>query len=163
MILGLGSDLIDIRRIEQVIERFGDRFLDRIFTDVERRKSDRRADRAASYARRFAAKEACSKALGTGFRRGVFWRDLGVVNLPSGQPSMRLTGGALRRLEEITPAGMRGIVNEAIAVYFREAAMAAAFAARLCAPMGPGITEGFMRMRDDEPAQRIAARPHKTP
>jgi len=106
MILGLGSDLIDIRRIEQVIERFGDRFLERIFTDAERQKCDRRADRAASYARRFAAKEACSKALGTGFRKGVFWRDLGVVNLPSGQPSMRLTGGALSRLVEITPAGM---------------------------------------------------------
>ncbi len=106
MILGLGSDMIDIRRIEQAIERFGERFLDRIFTDAERRKCDRRANRSASYARRFAAKEACSKALGTGFRRGVFWRDLGVVNLASGQPSMRLTGGALRRLEEITPAGM---------------------------------------------------------
>jgi len=105
MILGLGSDLIDIRRIEQVIERFGDRFLERIFTDVERRKCERRADRAASYARRFAAKEACSKALGTGFRDGVFWRDLGVVNLSSGRPSMMLTGGARRRLEEITPAG----------------------------------------------------------
>jgi holo-[acyl-carrier protein] synthase len=106
MILGLGSDLIDIRRIEKAIERFGDRFLDRIFTDAERRKCDRRVNPAASYARRFAAKEACSKALGTGFRCGVFWRDLGVVNLTSGQPSMRLTGGALRRLEEITPAGM---------------------------------------------------------
>ena len=105
MILGLGSDLIDIRRIEQVIERFGERFLERVFTDVERRKCERRADRAASYARRFAAKEACSKALGTGFRDGVFWRDLGVVNLPSGRPSMVLTGGARRRLEEITPAG----------------------------------------------------------
>jgi len=105
MILGLGSDLIDIRRIEQVIERFGDRFLERIFTDVERGKCERRADRAASYARRFAAKEACSKALGTGFRDGVFWRDLGVVNLSSGRPSMMLTGGALRRLQEITPAG----------------------------------------------------------
>jgi holo-[acyl-carrier protein] synthase len=105
MILGLGSDLIDIRRIAQVIERFGDRFLERIFTDVERGKCERRADRAASYARRFAAKEACSKALGTGFRNGVFWRDLGVVNLSSGRPSMMLTGGALRRLEEITPAG----------------------------------------------------------
>ena len=105
MILGLGSDLIDIRRIEQVIERFGDRFLERVFTDVERGKCERRADRAASYARRFAAKEACSKALGTGFRDGVFWRDLGVVNLPSGRPSMMLTGGALRRLEKITPAG----------------------------------------------------------
>jgi holo-[acyl-carrier protein] synthase len=106
MILGLGSDLIDIRRIEKAIERFGDRFLDRIFTDAERRKCDRRVNPAASYARRFAAKEACSKALGTGFRCGVFWRDLGVVNLTSGQPSMCLTGGALRRLEEITPAGM---------------------------------------------------------
>jgi holo-[acyl-carrier protein] synthase len=106
MILGLGSDLIDIRRIERAIERFGERFLDRIFTEAERGKCDRRADRAASYARRFAAKEACSKALGTGFRRGVFWRDLGVVNLPSGRPTMRLTGGALRRLDEITPAGM---------------------------------------------------------
>ena len=106
MILGLGSDLIDIRRIEETIARFGDRFLDRIFTETERQKCDRRVNRAASYARRFAAKEACSKALGTGFRRGVFWRDLGVVNLPSGQPTMRLTGGALRRLDEITPAGM---------------------------------------------------------
>jgi holo-[acyl-carrier protein] synthase len=106
MILGVGSDLIDIRRIERVIEQFGDRFLDRIFTAAERRKCDRRVNRAASYARRFAAKEACSKALGTGFRRGVFWRDLGVENLPSGRPTMRLTGGALRRLDEITPAGM---------------------------------------------------------
>jgi holo-[acyl-carrier protein] synthase len=106
MILGIGSDMIDIRRIEQAIERFGDRFLDRIFTAAERSKCDRRANRSASYARRFAAKEACSKALGTGFRDGVFWRDLGVVNLASGQPSMRLTGGALRRLEEITPDGM---------------------------------------------------------
>ena len=106
MILGLGSDLIDIRRIEQVIERYGDRFLDRIFTKAERRKCDRRANPAASYARRFAAKEACSKALGTGFRLGVFWRDLGVINLPTGKPCMRLTGGALRRLEEITPPGM---------------------------------------------------------
>jgi holo-[acyl-carrier protein] synthase len=105
MILGLGSDLIDIRRIEQVIERFGERFIERVFTDVERLRCERRADRAASYARRFAAKEACSKALGTGFRDGVFWRDLGVVNLPSGRPSMVLTGGALRRLEEITPPG----------------------------------------------------------
>src|SRR5262249_11779088 len=106
MILGLGSDLIDIRRIEQVIERFGDRFLERIFTDVERGKCERRADRAASYARRFAAKEACSKALGTGFRDGVFWRDLGVVNLASGRPTLVLTGGALTRLERMVPKGM---------------------------------------------------------
>ncbi|HTV44102.1 MAG TPA: holo-ACP synthase [Stellaceae bacterium] len=106
MILGLGSDLIDIRRIERAIDRYGDRFLDRIFTDLERQRCDRRADRAAGYARRFAAKEACSKALGTGFRRGVFWRDLGVVNLPSGRPTLQLSGGALRRLEALTPQGM---------------------------------------------------------
>jgi holo-[acyl-carrier protein] synthase len=115
MILGVGSDLIDIRRIEKAIERFGDRFLDRIFTEVERRRCDRRgAIRTASYARRFAAKEAAAKALGTGFRAGVFWRDLGVVNLPSGQPGMRLTGGALRRLEAITPAGMQARLDVSI-------------------------------------------------
>ena len=107
MILGLGNDLIDIRRVEQSIERFGDRFLERIFTDIERAKSDRRANRAASYTKRFAAKEACAKALGTGFSRGVFWRDMGVVNLPSGKPTMQLTGGALLRLEAITPPGTR--------------------------------------------------------
>ncbi len=107
MILGIGSDLIDIRRIEQAVARFGDRFLDRIFTETERRRCDRRGlTRMASYARRFAAKEAAAKALGTGFRGGVFWRDLGVVNMPSGQPGLRLTGGALRRLEAITPSGM---------------------------------------------------------
>jgi holo-[acyl-carrier protein] synthase len=105
MIIGLGSDLIDIRRVEKSIERFGDRFLSRIFTDLERRKSDGRNQRAASYAKRFAAKEACSKALGTGLRKGVFWRDMGVVNLPGGKPSLQLTGGALRRLQDITPAG----------------------------------------------------------
>jgi holo-[acyl-carrier protein] synthase len=111
MIIGLGSDLIDIRRIEQTIERHGDRFLDRIFTAIERQKSDKRAQRAASYAKRFAAKEACAKALGTGLRRGVFWRDMGVVNLPGGKPTMQLTGGALRRLNEITPAGMEPVVD----------------------------------------------------
>jgi holo-[acyl-carrier protein] synthase len=110
-ILGLGSDLIDIRRIEQTIDRYGDRFLDRIFTEIERQRCERRANRAESYARRFAAKEAAAKALGTGFRRGVFWRDLGVVNLPSGQPSMLLTGGALKRLEALTPAGMTARVS----------------------------------------------------
>ena len=105
MILGLGNDLIDIRRIEATLERFGDRFVSRIFTAVERQKSDRRAERAASYAKRFAAKEACSKALGTGLRRGVFWRDMGVVNLPSGRPTLVLTGGALAQLRRITPEG----------------------------------------------------------
>lgn len=111
MIIGLGSDLIDIRRIEQSIGRYGERFLDRIFTTVEREKSDKRAQRAASYAKRFAAKEACSKALGTGLRRGVFWRDMGVVNLPGGKPSMRLTGGALQRLHAITPEGMEPVID----------------------------------------------------
>jgi len=111
MIIGLGSDLIDIRRIERTIERFGDRFLDRIFTDTERARSDARAERIASYAKRFSAKEACSKALGTGFRRGVYWRDMGVVNLTSGRPTMRLTGGAARRLAELTPAGMRAQID----------------------------------------------------
>jgi holo-[acyl-carrier protein] synthase len=105
MIIGIGSDMIDIRRIEKAIERYGDRFLDRIFTETERKKSERRTARGASYAKRFAAKEACAKALGTGLRRGVFWRDMGVVNLPSGQPTMELTGGAARQLETLTPAG----------------------------------------------------------
>jgi holo-[acyl-carrier protein] synthase len=111
MILGIGSDIIDIRRIQRTLERFGDRFVERIFTDTERRKSDGRANRAASYAKRFAAKEACSKALGTGFRDGVFWRDMGVVNLSSGKPTMHLTGGALERLAEITPHGMRAQID----------------------------------------------------
>jgi holo-[acyl-carrier protein] synthase len=105
MILGVGSDLVDVRRIERVIARHGDRFILRIFTEVERAKADRRATRIETYAKRFAAKEACAKALGTGFRGGVFWRDLGVVNLPSGRPSMKLTGGALERLHAITPPG----------------------------------------------------------
>ncbi len=107
MIIGLGSDLIDIRRIDRTLDRFGDRFVLRIFTTTERERSERRRNRAASYARRFAAKEACSKALGTGFRRGVFWRDMGVVNLPGGKPTMELTGGAARRLAELVPPGMR--------------------------------------------------------
>jgi len=105
MIIGIGNDLCDIRRIEKTIARFGDRFLSRVFTDIERRKSDGRAGRAASYAKRFAAKEACAKALGTGFRQGVFWRDMGVVNLPSGRPTLELTGGALQALAELTPEG----------------------------------------------------------
>jgi holo-[acyl-carrier protein] synthase len=105
MILGIGSDLIDIRRIDRSIGRFGQRFLDRVFTQSERAKSDRRAQRSASYAKRFAAKEACAKALGTGLRKGVFWRDMGVVNLPGGKPTLKLTGGALARLKDMTPAG----------------------------------------------------------
>lgn len=110
MIIGLGSDLIDIRRIESTLDRFGNRFVERVFTDVERRKSERRAQRAATYAKRFAAKEACAKALGTGLRAGVFWRDIGVINLPSGQPSIQLTGGAARRLRQITPSGMTATI-----------------------------------------------------
>lgn len=110
-IIGLGNDLIDIRRIEKTLDRFGDRFVQRIFTEIEQKKSDRRHNRAASYAKRFAAKEAMSKALGTGFRKEVYWRDLGVVNLPTGQPTMELTGGALRRLQEITPSGMVARIN----------------------------------------------------
>lgn len=106
MIIGIGSDLIDIRRVEKTLERFGERFINRCFTETEREKSDGRHLRAASYAKRYAAKEACSKALGTGFRKGVFWRDLGVVNLPGGKPTMKLTGGALKRLEAIIPEGM---------------------------------------------------------
>lgn len=107
MIIGIGNDLIDIRRIEMALEKFGERFIARIFTDLERAKSEKRANRAASYAKRFAAKEACSKALGTGLKSGVFWRDMGVVNLASGQPSMNLTGGAAVRLSLITPKGMQ--------------------------------------------------------
>ncbi len=105
MIIGLGNDLIDIRRIEATLDRFGDRFVQRLFTEVEQKKSERRRLRAASYAKRFAAKEACSKALGTGFRRGTYWRDMGVVNLPSGKPTMRLTGGAAEHLARLTPDG----------------------------------------------------------
>jgi holo-[acyl-carrier protein] synthase len=111
MILGVGSDLIDIRRIDEAIKRYGDRFLDRIFTAKERERCDRRVNRAEGYARRFAAKEAMSKALGTGFRRGVFWRDLGVVNMPGGRPTMQLTGGALRWLEAMIPAGMTARID----------------------------------------------------
>ena len=105
MIIGLGNDIVDIRRVERTIERYGERFLSRVFTEIDRRKSDNRAGRAASYAKRFAAKEACAKALGTGFRQGVFWRDMGVVNLPSGRPTLQLTGGAARALEQLTPEG----------------------------------------------------------
>ncbi|SER02784.1 holo-[acyl-carrier protein] synthase [Faunimonas pinastri] len=111
MIIGLGSDLIDIRRVENTLERHGERFTQRVFTEVERAKSDRRKERAASYAKRFAAKEACAKALGTGLSQGVFWRDMGVVNLPSGKPTMRLTGGAAERLASMMPEGHQPVVH----------------------------------------------------
>ncbi len=114
MIVGIGSDLIDIRRIEKTLERYGERFIARVFTDVERRKSERRKLRAASYAKRFAAKEACAKALGTGLHQGVFWRDMGVVNLRSGKPTMALTGGAAERLKSITPSGLTPVIHVTI-------------------------------------------------
>jgi len=111
MIIGLGSDIIDARRIARVIDKYGERFLNRIYTPAERAKADGRANRVETYAKRYAAKEACAKALGTGFRRGVFWRDLGVVNLPGGKPSMTLTGGALKRLQAITPPGCEASIE----------------------------------------------------
>jgi holo-[acyl-carrier protein] synthase len=111
LIIGLGSDLSDIRRIEKTLARHGERFTQRVFTDIERSRSERKNDRAASYAKRFAAKEACAKALGTGMRRGVFWRDMGVVNLRSGQPTLALTGGAQARLMEMTPPGHRPVIH----------------------------------------------------
>ncbi len=111
MIIGVGSDLVDIRRIEQTLTRYGERFIERIFTPLEREKSERRANRAESYARRFAAKEACAKALGTGLRLGVFWRDMGVVNLPGGRPTLQLTGGALARLKSLLPPGTEARID----------------------------------------------------
>ena len=111
MIVGIGSDLSDIRRVAETLERFGDRFTHRIFTETERTRSERKPDRASSYAKRFAAKEACAKALGTGMRAGVFWRDMGVVNMRSGQPTMALTGGAAERLAAMTPAGCKAVIH----------------------------------------------------
>ena len=111
MILGIGSDIIDIRRIEKTIEKHGQRFIDRIYTEVEKRKSEKRAQRIPSYAKRFAAKEACSKALGTGLSNGVYWRDMGVVNLPSGKPTMTLTNGAAAQLARMVPVGKAAVVH----------------------------------------------------
>jgi holo-[acyl-carrier protein] synthase len=115
MIIGVGTDLIDIRRIERTLERFGERFLVRVFTPAERARAERRIDRAAAYAKRYAAKEACAKALGTGFRQGVYWRDIGVHNRPSGQPVLELSGGAARRLAALTPAGMSARIDLSLA------------------------------------------------
>ena len=114
MIVGIGSDLIDIRRIRNTLDRYGDRFTHRCFTETERAKADRRLRRAETYAKRFAAKEACAKALGTGLRRGVFWKDMGVVNLPGGKPTMALTGGAAQRLADLLPEGMEGRIDVSI-------------------------------------------------
>ncbi len=114
MIIGIGTDLADISRIEKTLERFGDRFVQRVFTEIEQAKSEKRRHRAASYAKRWAAKEACSKALGTGLRMGIAWREMGVVNLPSGQPTMVLAGGAEQRLQRLTPPGMQSRIHVTI-------------------------------------------------
>lgn len=114
MIIGIGSDLIDVRRIEQTLEKYGDRFIKRLFTKTEQAKAAKRVNPAATYAKRFAAKEACSKALGTGMNKGVFFKDMGVVNLPSGQPTLELTGGALKRLQALTPPGMKSVIHLSI-------------------------------------------------
>jgi holo-[acyl-carrier protein] synthase len=114
VIIGIGTDIVDIRRIERTIARFGERFLDRIFTAKERARAERRANRIATYAKRFAAKEACAKALGTGFRKGVFFRDIGVVNLASGQPTLSLTGGASAQLAALTPPGFAARIDLAL-------------------------------------------------
>ena len=134
MILGLGSDITDVRRIAEVLERHGDRFLQRVYTEVERAKAERRKNRVETYAKRFAAKEACAKALGTGIRNGVWWRDMGVVNLPSGRPTMKLTGGALRRLEAMTPPGHVARIDLTIA---DEGPMAQAFRIISAEPAAP--------------------------
>jgi holo-[acyl-carrier protein] synthase len=140
VILGLGSDITDARRIAKVIERHGERFLSRIFTEAERARADRRKNRVETYAKRFAAKEACAKALGTGIRGGVWWRDMGVVNLPSGRPTMRLTGGALQRLRAITPAGFEPKIDITIA---DEGPMAVAFVVISAVPLAnPADSDG---------------------
>lgn len=131
MIIGIGSDITDIRRVEKVIEKHGERFLSRIFTDVERAKAERRKNRVETYAKRFAAKEACAKALGTGIRSGVWWRDMGVINLPSGRPTMKLTGGALKRLEAILPDGFDARIDLTIT---DEYPLAQAFVVISCVP-----------------------------
>ena len=133
MILGIGSDLVDVERVGRVLERHGERFLNRIFTTTERSRAERRANRVETYAKRFAAKEACAKALGTGLRGGVFWRDMGVVNLPSGRPTMRLTGGALARLNQITPEGFQARIDLTIT---DEGPLAQAFVVISAVPTG---------------------------
>ncbi len=111
MILGIGTDLANIERIERTLERFGDRFRNRVFTETEQRKAERRKDVAGTYAKRWAAKEACSKALGTGLRMGIAWKDMAVTNLPTGQPVMQVTGWAVDRLKEMTPEGYEAVIH----------------------------------------------------
>jgi holo-[acyl-carrier protein] synthase len=158
MILGLGSDISDARRIAKVIERHGDRFLTRVFTDIERAKADRRKNRAETYAKRFAAKEACAKALGTGIRRGVWWRDMGVVNMPSGRPTMLLTGGAKKRLDALTPKGHRAQIDITIT---DEGPMAIAFVVISAVPneskplkRGPAKSSAKPKVRPKSRARR---------
>ena len=139
MILGIGSDISDARRVAKVIERHGERFLSRVFTETERAKADRRRNRAETYAKRFAAKEACAKALGTGIRHGVWWRDMGVINLPSGRPTMKLTGGALKRLQAITPKGYEARIDVTIS---DEGPMAVAFVIISAEPIGKAEQPG---------------------
>jgi holo-[acyl-carrier protein] synthase len=142
MILGIGVDTIDIRRIERTLSRFGDRFTHRVFTEQERARAERRPQqRAATYAKRFAAKEACSKALGTGLKRGVFWRDMGVANLASGQPTLRLTGGAAARLAQLTPANCRPLIHLSLTDDYPLAVSFVIISAEL-APMNPIAGEG---------------------
>jgi holo-[acyl-carrier protein] synthase len=139
MILGIGNDIIDIRRIERTLARFGDRFVTRIYTELERERAERRpTQRAATYAKRFAAKEATAKALGTGLKRGVFWRDMGVANLPSGQPTMQLTGGAARRLAELTPPGYRPHIHVSLTDDYPLAVSFVIISAELDPTSGPG-------------------------
>jgi holo-[acyl-carrier protein] synthase len=135
MIIGIGSDITDIRRVEKVIERHGERFLSRIFTDIERARAERRAKSVETYAKRFAAKEACAKALGTGIRGGVWWRDMGVINLPSGRPTMKLTGGAATRLARLTPPGHEARIDLTIT---DEYPLAQAFVVISAVPAGAG-------------------------
>ena len=138
MIIGIGNDIIDIRRIERSLERFGERFTMRLFTETERRRAERRPEqRAATYAKRFAAKEACSKALGTGLKQGVFWRDMGVANLPSGQPTIVLTGGAAARLAAITPPGFRPHIHVSLTDDYPLAASFVIISAELDPTTGP--------------------------
>jgi len=141
MIVGIGSDLTDIRRIEKSLARFGDRFAERVFTEVERARSERKADRASSYAKRFAAKEACAKALGTGIRKGVFWRDMGVVNAPSGQPTMVLAGGAAERLAALIPPGFSAVVHLSL-TDDHPYAQAFVIIEAVAAPQGARLAEG---------------------
>src|SRR5882757_9215851 len=156
MILGLGSDITDARRIAKVIERHGDRFLTRIFTDIERAKAERRKNRAETYAKRFAAKEACAKALGTGIRHGVWWRDMGVVNMPSGRPTMALTGGARKRLDALTPKGYAAQIDLSIT---DEGPMSMAFVVISAVPAVKATRRRAAPKPNKPTRQRVAAKP----